>query len=116
VAVWLVHFGFHLVTGWRSAWPPLQRAAADGMAIDLGAPQWAAYCCASAPAWLMPGMLLVVALAFTVTLQRVHRHTTAVAGVRGALCLGLDALVALAWWALIAWIVMQPMEMRGLLS
>jgi hypothetical protein len=61
-------------------------------------------------------MLLMVAFAFAVTLHRVHRRVTAVPGVRGALCLGLDALVALGWWALIAWIVMQPMQMRGLLS
>lgn len=116
VAVWLVHFGFHLVTGWRSAWPPLQRAAADGVAIDLGAPQWAAHCCASAPAWLMPAMLLAVAIAFAVTLQRLHRRTATMSGVRAVLCFALDASVALAWWALIAWIVMQPMQMRGLLA
>ena len=116
VAVWLVHFGFHLVTGWRSAWPPLQRAAADGVAIDLGAPQWAAHCCASAPAWLMPAMLLAVAIALAVTLQRMHRRTATMSGVRGVLCFALDASVALAWWALIAWIVMQPMQMRGLLA
>jgi cytochrome c oxidase assembly factor CtaG/polyferredoxin len=116
VAVWLVHFGFHLVTGWRSAWPPLQRAAADGVAIDLGAPQWAAHCCASAPAWLMPAMLLAVAIALAVTLQRMHRRTATMSGVRAVLCFALDASVALAWWALIAWIVMQPMQMRGLLA
>jgi cytochrome c oxidase assembly factor CtaG/ferredoxin len=116
VAVWLVHFGFHLVTGWRSAWPPLQRAAADGLSIDLGAPQWAAHCCASAPPWLMPAMLLVASVALAITLQRVQRRTAALHGVRAALCLGVDALVALAWWALIAWIVLQPMQMRGLLA
>lgn len=116
VAVWLVHFGFHLVTGWRSAWPPLQRAAADGLSIDLGVPQWAAHCCASAPPWLMPSMLLVVSVALAITLQRLQRRTAMLRGLRGRLCLGLDALVALAWWALIAWVVLQPMQMRGLLA
>jgi hypothetical protein len=116
VAVWLVHFGFHLVTGWRSAWPPLQRSAADGLSIDLGAPQWAAHCCASAPAWLMPSMLLGVSVALAITLQRLQRRTAMLHGMRGRFCLGLDALVALAWWALIAWVVLQPMEMRGLLA
>jgi cytochrome c oxidase assembly factor CtaG len=116
VAVWLVHFGFHLVTGWRSAWPPLQRAAADGLAIDLGHPQWAANCCASAPPWLQPCMLLAIALALALSLHRIAGRERRVVGGARVMACSVDACVALAWWAAIAWIVLQPMQMRGLLA
>lgn len=113
VAIWFVHFGFHLVTGWKSALPPLQRAAREGAGLDLGAPQWASHCCASAPSWLVPGMLLALALALTLTLQRCWRRSDAGAGV---LVAAIDSVAALTWWALCAWIALQPMQMRGLLS
>jgi hypothetical protein len=121
VAMWMVHFGFHLVTGWSSALPPLQRAARDGAGIELGEPAWAANCCAQVPQWLLPAMLCVLGLALLVSLQltwnRAARCESARAGSMQNLVRWLpDALVALLWWALAAWIVLQPMQMRGLLS
>jgi hypothetical protein len=120
--MWLVHFGFHLVTGWSSALPPLQRAARDGVALDLGEPAWAANCCAQVPQWLLPVMLCVLGLALLVSLQLEWNRAARVeaSGVQRSgrvLVRWLpDALVALGWWALAAWIVLQPMQMRGLLS
>jgi hypothetical protein len=64
----------------------------------------------------MPAMLLVASAALAITLHRMHRRVASLRAAQGALCLGVDAMVALAWWALIAWIVLQPMQMRGLLS
>ena len=122
VGMWLVHFGFHLVTGWSSALPPLQRAARDGVALDLGEPAWAANCCAQVPQWLLPVMLCVLGVALLVSLQLSWNRAARVdasGAQRSSLVLVRwlpDALVALIWWALAAWIVLQPMQMRGLLS
>jgi hypothetical protein len=120
--MWLVHFGFHLVTGWSSALPPLQRAARDGAALDLGEPAWAANCCAQVPQWLLPVMLCVLGLALLISLQLAWNRASRVdasGAQRSSRVLVRwlpDALVALSWWALAAWIVLQPMQMRGLLS
>lgn len=110
VAMWLVHFGFHLATGWRSAWPPLQRAAREAGVADLGDPQWLANCCAAQPAWLVPVMLLALGAGLLVSLQLLWSR----AGRRGRRFMP-GACAALAWWATSAWIVLQPMQMRGLL-
>jgi ferredoxin len=116
VAIWVVHFGFHLVTGWRSAWPPLQRAARDAAALDLGTPEWAAHCCASVPDWIMPAMLLILAIALTISLERCWFRARG-HGVRSNLWRWWpDALACMVWWALAVWVVLQPMEMRGLLG
>ena len=112
-SVWLVHFGFHLASGWASALPPLQRAAMDAAGLDLGEPRWSAHCCATAPAWLVPAMLVALASGLVASLWlcwtravRRGRPVTAVA----------DALVALGWWMVAAWLVLQPMQMRGLIA
>lgn len=111
VAVWLTHFGFHLVTGWASALPPLQRAAAEGVGMDLGEPRWLAHCCASSPEWLLPAMLGVLGGGVVGSLglawARARRH---------ALPAVADSVVILSWWLLAAWMALQPMQMRGLLG
>jgi len=119
VAMWLVHFGFHLVTGWKSALPPLQRAARDGLHVDLGAPAWTSNCCATVPSWLLPTMLALLGLGLVIALQLCWLRASA-SWVRpriGVIVLSWipDALVALCWWAFAVWIVLQPMQMRGLL-
>ena len=120
VTVWLVHFGFHLVTGWASALPPLQRAMREGTGLDLGEPQWATHCCAHAPGWLMPAMLWAMGAGCVLSLWLAWRRAIATAG--GAPALGAvgwwipDAAVTLIWWAISVWVVLQPMEMRGLLA
>jgi len=111
VAMWLVHFGFHLVTGWRSALPPLQRAA-DDLGLDLGAPQWAANCCANTPAWLVPSMLVALGGALALSMQLLWLRARG----HGFVAFLPGLIVAVAWWALAAWIVLQPMQMRGLLA
>ena len=111
---WLVHFGFHLVTGWRSALPPLQRMAGDH-GVDLGVPRWTPDCCALTPAWLVPAMLLALAVALALSLQLAWLRARDGRG-SAALSFAGTAVAALAWWAIAAWIVLQPMQMRGLIE
>jgi hypothetical protein len=67
-------------------------------------------------------MLCVLGLAMLISLQLAWNRASRV-DASGALRSSRvlvrwlpDALVALSWWALAAWIVLQPMQMRGLLS
>jgi cytochrome c oxidase assembly factor CtaG len=126
IAMWTAHFGFHLVTGFRSAWPPLQRALLDLGVRGLGTPQWAANCCAVTPQWLVPAQLCLLGAGVLASLSLVwsraergsHREGDGAAPPLSRVARGAAGglLAALAWWALGAWIVLQPMQMRGLLS
>ena len=125
IAMWLAHLGFHFVTGFRSAWPPLQRAAQDLGMNGLGVPQWSENCCAIMPTWLIPAQLCIVGSGLLVTLSLMwsraeqlieHTHDTVpgMLAVMRRACMGM--LAAISWWILAVWIVLQPMQMRGLLS
>ena len=112
-SVWLVHFGFHLASGWASALPPLQRAAREATGLDLGEPRWSTHCCASAPAWLVPAMLVALGVGLVATLWLAWSRACRRGTPRSA---AVDGLVAMAWWMVAAWLVLQPMQMRGLLG
>jgi polyferredoxin len=112
VAIWLAHYGFHLLTGAGTAWPVAQEAMVDLTGQPwLGEPDWR---------WigLRPG--LVFPFQFSVVIL----------GAIGGLALaqaiserdhGDRALGAAAPWAVLIltlaalgiWILVQPMEMRG---
>ncbi len=103
-AMWAVHFGFHLVTGFGAGWASLQRAAGD-VGIDLGEPQWAAACCAAAPPWLVPAELLALQVGAVVSAAALARSLGRAAWPWIAL---VAALMLLGFW-----IVSVPMDMRG---
>lgn len=103
-AMWAVHFGFHLVTGFAAGWASLQRAAGD-LGVHLGEPQWAKACCAEVPDWLVPAELLALQLGALVTaaalVKSLGRWSWPWIAIAAALCL------------LGFWIVQVPMDMRG---
>jgi hypothetical protein len=126
IAMWLAHLGFHFVTGFRSALPPLQRAAMDIGVNEFGAPQWSANCCAIMPAWLIPAQLCVlgagVLMSLSLMWSRAERSIEPIQGAQlpnmfsVAWRASISMCAALSWWALGVWIVLQPMQMRGLLN
>ena len=126
IAMWLAHLGFHFVTGFRSALPPFQRAAMDIGVNEFGAPQWSANCCAIMPAWLLPAQLCVlgagVLMSLSLMWSRAERSIEPSQGAHlpnmfsVAWRASISMCAALSWWALGVWIVLQPMQMRGLLN
>jgi hypothetical protein len=126
IAMWLAHLGFHFVTGFRSALPPLQRAAQDLGVNGLGSPQWSANCCAIMPTWLIPAQLCILGVGLLVSLTlmwsraerspesdtRTSLPTLFAVARRGF----IGMMASLCWWAIGVWIVLQPMQMRGLLN
>jgi ferredoxin len=116
VAMWAGHSLFHLVLGWDSAWPTVRRAAVDAGWRLSNLPGKAG----SSPllnadnmhvlqtVLLDAGLLLTLYLAWRVSLRYVAR-------LHGALCLFAPwAVLATALYAAGVWIILQPMEMRGL--
>ena len=112
--MWLAHYGFHLLIGALTAVPVMQSFLADfGMPI-LGDPRWEL--AAVVPeSWLVPLELLLLELGMLVSLTIGYRIAKEQQGVVS------KAIRALLPWAVLivalfftgAWLMTQPMEMRG---
>ena len=61
IATWLVHLGFHLVTGWTTAEAAIHRVAND-LGTVASVPDLILSCCAPPPDWLLPAELLVLGI------------------------------------------------------
>ena len=113
VAMWLAHYGFHLLTGAFTIIPVTQSAAADVAGWNLlGDPLWRL--AGLAPGSVFPlqiGVVLVGAIGSLALMYRItHRDQSMAAGISTmpwGLLVGLLTTIAL-------WILAQPMEMRGL--
>jgi ferredoxin len=107
-AMWVVHLLYHLAIGWRIAWPLLERAIRGTIAF---------FPTAAIPAWLTStqllmldaGLLLTLYVSWRIALRYEKR-------VRRALGLVAPwAAVACGLYAAGAWILFQPMQIRGML-
>ena len=103
--MWLAHFCNHLVTGWSTLTPAVERFVSR---VSTGDYPWT-------PAWLPSLELLFLGLGLLLTLYTAWRTASRVAAD------GRTALAVMSPWALLAgalystgvWIVFQPMQMRG---
>ena len=108
--MWLAHFSNHLVAGWSSLIPALERISSRASS--------AVYPQAWIPGWILSLELTFLGLGLLLTLYRTWRAAGRVA--RG----DRSALAVMAPWAVLAgglysagvWIVLQPMQMRGTIS
>ena len=119
-AMWVVHFGFHLVTGWPTAEASMLRVAHD-LGVSERLPDRIMSCCVPPPDWMLPAELLVLSLGVAgslgiawwgwraMAIQRNDRPTPATITRRWI----PSAMVFITLWAVTAWNVFQPMEMRG---
>jgi hypothetical protein len=116
--MWLAHYSFHFLASADAVYPALQRFAADLGWAGLGEPAWALACCRPVAAWLPRMELLFLDLGLLLSLYVGYRIALALCASPRA------ALKTLAPWALLlfvlfaagVWIVLQPMQMRGMLS
>jgi hypothetical protein len=105
--MWLAHYCFHFLTSYAAAVPVAQRFAADLGLTSLGEPAWSSACCSPATPWLLPLELLFLDVGLLLSLYTVYRLA--------------PTLKALAPWALLlvllfaagVWVLLQPMQMRG---
>jgi hypothetical protein len=114
-AMWLAHYGYHLLTSYESAWPVTQRFAADH-GLDLGTPEWARACCRPVGAWLPKLEILLLDVGLLATLHAMVRTARDVNPGRVVAVMLPWAALAVALFAAGVWVVLQPMDMRGTLA
>jgi cytochrome c oxidase assembly factor CtaG len=113
-AMWLAHYGFHLLTSYDAAIPATQRFIAD-LGGNLGAPEWSSACCRPVLEWIPRLEILFLDVGLLLSLYTGYRISLASTPDLS------HALKALAPWAVLllllfaagVWIVLQPMQMRG---
>jgi cytochrome c oxidase assembly factor CtaG/polyferredoxin len=112
-AMWLAHFGFHLVTGAGAALPAVARALAQA---GLLAPRAASSMTMPSPvgAGLLDLELLVLDLGLLGALYLVRRVALDLAAPRPARLMAPWVALAVALWMAGVWILFQPMQMRGM--
>jgi cytochrome c oxidase assembly factor CtaG len=114
-AMWLAHYGFHLATSFGSIVPTTQRFLADIGSSPFGEPRWALSCCATVADWVPRAEILALDLGFLGSLYVAYRIAIE-AQTRLAVRQFVPwALLLLILFAAGVWIVLQPMEMRGML-
>jgi cytochrome c oxidase assembly factor CtaG len=114
-AMWLAHYGYHLLTSYDTVVPVTQRLAADLGASFLGEPQWVAGCCRTVAGWLPRLEIVSLDLGLLLSLYTGYRMAlgeTSHFGRAMKLLLPWAVLMTLLFSAGV-WIVLQPMQMRG---
>ena len=119
-AMWIVHFGFHLVTGWPTAEAALARVGHD-LGVTARMPDRILSCCVPPPDWMLPAELLVLSIGLAGSLGVAWWGWRAAAATAGSATSPdvvtrrwlPSAVVLVGLWTVTAWIVFQPMEMRG---
>jgi ferredoxin len=116
LAMWGAHVLFHLSSAWSTAWPVMQRAAGDLGSGWLGTPRWTASSpLFSADVMLAAQLLLLdsgVLLSLYVGWRIARGYTSRLQD--GLLLLAPWATVAAVLYAAGVWVVLQPMQMRGM--
>jgi ferredoxin len=107
-AMWLAHFSNHLLAGWTTVIPAVERFISQSSSVD-GLQSWV-------PTWIPNLQLCCLDLGLLLTLYTAWRVARRLANGGGM------ALAAMSPWAVLAgalysagvWIVFQPMQMRGM--
>ncbi len=106
-SMWAAHLLYHLTTGWNAAGPALARLAGAGQAISTP----------YTPAWLTPLQITILNAGLLLTLYvcwRISSRLTAPTRRATALFVPWAAL-ACSLYYLGVWILLQPMQMRGMM-
>jgi len=121
LAMWTAHFCFHLGAGLASGWPVMQRVLAN-LALKLGPgwfgpPQWQGMAPAIGLHTLHAVDLVLLDLGLLTSLYLIWRLTEAQSAPARAVLTRMMpwAVLALALYLAGTWIVMAPMQMRGML-
>jgi cytochrome c oxidase assembly factor CtaG/polyferredoxin len=111
-AMWLSHYGFHLLTSYQTVIPTAQRFVAGLGWHFLGKPEWTDACCRPVAEWLPRLEIVCLDLGLLLSLYSGYRIAS------GRTPTAWKAFVP--WIIFIVflfatgvWIVLQPMQMRG---
>ena len=76
-ALWLAHFGFHLLTSYATIVPTTQRFLGDLGLSFAGRPAWQRACCASVADWIVLLEIVALDVGFLLSLYTAYRLATA---------------------------------------
>jgi cytochrome c oxidase assembly factor CtaG/polyferredoxin len=103
-SMWVAHFTYHLSTGWRSLFP----VAARLLHLPFEIVQQA-----EIPSWLPSGQIILLDAGLVLSIYLAWRAARGRAG--GGLRTVMPwAVLAICIWGASVWIVLQPMQMRGM--
>jgi cytochrome c oxidase assembly factor CtaG len=113
--MWLAHYSYHFLTSWDVAVPVTQRFLIDLGFTGIGQPAWVASCCRPVADWLPRLEILFLDFGLLLSLYSGYRIAQSQAPRPP------QALKAFSPWAVLmvvlfavgVWIVLQPMQMRG---
>jgi hypothetical protein len=114
--MWLAHYSYHFLTSYDGALPVTQRFLIDLGWTGFGRPEWVASCCRPVADWLPCLEILFLDVGLLASLYAGYRIAQLQA------TQPTQALKAFSPWAVLmvvlfaagVWIVLQPMQMRGL--
>lgn len=109
-AMWLAHYSFHLFTTYDAVIPVTQRFALDA-GINLGQPDWACACCRPVGGWVLRFELLALDLGLLLSLYTAFRLAD-----RSWRSAAPWAMLLMVMFAFGIWIMLQPMQMRGMMG
>ena len=116
-SMWLGHFSYHLLSGSLTAMPVIQRAGMSVGLSMLGKPDWSLSSRMFMADWVPSLQLLLLGLGLLFTLYIGWRLACSFR-LRFARTLGMAApwaVLALLLYSAGAWIILQPMQMRGMM-
>ena len=116
LAMWTAHLSFHLLTGWNSVLPAILQAARD-FHLSSAVPDWSAERPLLTPGALLQLQLALLDLGLLATLYLGWRLVQD----EGSLSLQVVrltpwALLVIALYAAGIWILLEPMQMRGMVG
>jgi hypothetical protein len=107
IAMWAAHLLFHFFTSYKTIIPVAQRALHD---LGLAKPPQALWEVASTPQWLLHGELFLMTIGFLASFAICLRVTT---NSRQRIPWCVLSLGLFLWGV---WILLQPMQMRGMIA
>jgi hypothetical protein len=117
-SMWAAHVLYHLATGMAAAVPLAQRAAAALMPTLKIVPDWAWASQMPIPSWLSPSQILLLDAGLLLSLYTLWRVAGGIRSTKTGAALAIFApwgILAGALYIYGAWIIFQPMQMRGML-
>jgi hypothetical protein len=115
--MWLAHYSFHFLISYDTIVPTTQRLAWDLGWTALGEPAWVASCCRSVGEWLPRLEIVFLDLGLLLSLFAAYRiaESQCPEPARVGKALAPWAVLSVLLFAIGVWIVLQPMQMRGIL-
>ena len=117
LGMWAAHLLFHFLTTMQSAWPLLQQFASDGGSHLLGHPAWSSMMTGASDQSLLAIQLFLLDAGFVLSLyaawriaKQLHSSTSDALRLVSPWAVGVIALYAFGFWVLL-----QPMQMRGMM-